>query len=90
MFERINVPLLGVIENMAGFETPSGERVALFPEGQLRPYLEIKKIPLLASLPFDPEIGLACEAGLPFVQSNPQSEFKNLAEKILPSLEEQK
>jgi ATP-binding protein involved in chromosome partitioning len=83
MFERVNVPILGVVENMAGYQTPSGEIVPLFPQGQLRHYLEIKKIPLLGSLAFDPEIGLACEAGLPFVQSNPESIFRELAGKAL-------
>lgn len=69
MFERTNVPLLGVVENMAYMLTPNGEKLQLFPKGDLDVFLETKKIPKLGQIPFHPEVGLATEAGVPLVES---------------------
>jgi ATP-binding protein involved in chromosome partitioning len=72
MFDQIHIPLLGVIENMAYFIAPGNdEKISLFPRGELNTYLDIKKIHKLAQLPFDPQIGLASEAGMPNVVSAP-------------------
>jgi ATP-binding protein involved in chromosome partitioning len=69
MFERTNVPVLGAVENMAYLKTPSGERVQLFPKGDLDQYLEAKRIPKLAQIPFYTDIGLSGEAGVPVLES---------------------
>jgi ATP-binding protein involved in chromosome partitioning len=74
MFERINIPLVGVVENMAYMIPPgSTERVQLFPRGELNTFLSTKKIPKLCEIPFDPSVGIAGEAGIPLVQSQPES-----------------
>jgi ATP-binding protein involved in chromosome partitioning len=68
MFERTNVPLLGVVENMSYFEN-HGEKVQLFPKGDLDTFLEAKKIRKLSQVPFFPEVGVSGEAGIPLVES---------------------
>lgn len=68
MFDKVNVPVLGAVENMAYLER-DGERVQLFPRGELNQFLDMKKIPKLAEIPFDPAIGLSSEAGIPYVES---------------------
>ncbi len=70
MFERTNVPLFGVIENMAYFNTPDGETVQLFPRGDLDSYLDTKKISKLGRIPFYPEVGISGEAGVPVMESH--------------------
>ncbi len=70
MFERTNVPLLGVIENMAYLNGPGGEQIQLFPKGELDAYLDLKKILKLGRIPFYPEIGVSAEAGVPLVESH--------------------
>jgi ATP-binding protein involved in chromosome partitioning len=71
MFERINVPVLGAIENMSFFKASAdAEPVQLFPRGDLDQFLDSKGIVKLATLPFDPKVGLACEAGFPTVVSD--------------------
>lgn len=83
MFNQVQIPLLGVIENMAYFITPeAGEKIALFPKGDLDQYLEAKGIQKLAELPFDPQIGLATEAGIPNVASAPDSDVARLFKKV--------
>jgi ATP-binding protein involved in chromosome partitioning len=87
MWNRVNVPLLGVVENMAWFIPPgSTERVQLFPKGSLDSYLRERGIAKLGEVPFHSGVGLAGEAGIPIVESDPTSEeakaFSNIAMKI--------
>lgn len=70
MFERTNVPLLGVVENMSYLSGPDGQKIQLFPRGELDVYLGLKKIEKLAQIPFYPHVGLGGEAGIPVVESH--------------------
>lgn len=72
MFERVKVPIIGVIENMAWLQTPgTEERLQLFPKGDLDPYLDSKKIVKLAQVPFAPSVGMAAEMGIPVFETHP-------------------
>lgn len=86
MFERTNVPLLGVVENMSYLKTPLGETVQLFPKGELDAFLDIRKIRKLGQIPFYPDIGMSGEAGIPLVISHSGHEeaqaFLRLADTI--------
>ena len=73
MFDRTNVPLMGVVENMAYLNLPDGSRTQLFPRGELDTYLGLKKITKLAQIPFYPDVSLGAEAGIPMVQSHSNS-----------------
>jgi ATP-binding protein involved in chromosome partitioning len=91
MFDRTNVPLMGVVENMAYLKTESGETVQLFPRGELDGYLDVKKIKKLASIPFFTEVGVSSEAGIPLMESHgledePAVPFVALADSLIPYL----
>tara|TARA_B100000749_G_scaffold280887_2_gene280009 strand:- start:68994 stop:69782 length:789 start_codon:yes stop_codon:yes gene_type:complete len=74
MWERINVPNLGVVENMAGFVIPGqDEPLAMFPKGELDGYLDQKGLTKMASIPFHPTIAMSSEAGIPFMESQSDS-----------------
>ncbi|OFZ12114.1 MAG: hypothetical protein A2Z20_07250 [Bdellovibrionales bacterium RBG_16_40_8] len=83
MFKQIKVPIVGVIENMAHF-TPPGtkDKIALFPKGDLNIYLDANGIKKIAEIPFDPQIGLAIEAGMPSVISASESDISKIFSKI--------
>lgn len=88
MFDQINVPHLGVVENMSYFKaTPDAEPVQMFPAGELNSYLETKGIKKLCEVPFHPAVGLSAEAGIPVVESSPNSEegqaFTKLASEVV-------
>lgn len=71
MFERTQVPVLGVIENMSFLISPeTKERVQLYPKGELDHYLAEKDIIKIGSLPFNPQISMACEVGIPLLSLN--------------------
>jgi ATP-binding protein involved in chromosome partitioning len=73
MWERVQVPILGLVENMSYMLNPAnGEKIQMFPKGELRSYMDSKKFPLLGEVPFNPSVGLASEAGVPVVESHPQ------------------
>ena len=86
MFEQIHIPVLGLVENMAYFQPAGGDRIQLYPPGELNAYLDMRKMKKLAQIPFDPQLSLACEAGIPAVDSQPNSPeaqaFNQLAELV--------
>jgi ATP-binding protein involved in chromosome partitioning len=90
MWNRVGTPILGAVENMAYYLTPDGQKMQMFPKGELEGYLDSKKIQKLAEIPFNPAVGLSCEAGLPVIETSPNSPeataFKNLADQILQKL----
>jgi ATP-binding protein involved in chromosome partitioning len=74
MFERVGVPVLGIIENMSWFECRHcGEREYLFGEGGgARLALELS-LPLLGEVPLYPPVLAAGENGVPIVIAEPDS-----------------
>ena len=86
MCKKLDIPVLGIVENMSYFVDPSGERHALFGEGGGARLAEEWKTPVLAQIPIDPAVGRAGDAGTPVVQSDPTSAsakvFMALAENL--------
>lgn len=87
MWTKVATPILGAIENMSYLLNPvNGEKIQLFPRGELDSYLDVKKIPKLGEIPFNPMVSLGSEAGVPVVESSPQSAeakaFFAIAEKL--------
>lgn len=87
MYQRVSVPLLGMVENMAYMINPvNGEKMQLFPKGEIDSYAASKGIPKIGEIPFNPSVGLACEAGIPIVDANANGaeakEFFNIASRI--------
>jgi len=71
MAHKVSLEISGVIENMAGFVTPSGERFALFGEGGGQALADELDVPLLAKVPLTMPLREASDAGLPLVLENP-------------------
>ena len=65
MFRRVNVPILGIVENMAGFVTPSGEKFDIFGAGGGAELAKQYGVPLLASIPIDTAIREGGDRGKP-------------------------
>ncbi|HZT23634.1 MAG TPA: Mrp/NBP35 family ATP-binding protein [Verrucomicrobiae bacterium] len=71
MFRKVNVPILGLIENMSYFTAPNGERVDIFGHGGGRAEAARQKIPFLGEIPIFTEIREAGDRGLPVVVAAP-------------------
>ena len=87
MFEKVNVPVLGVVENMAAFTDPeTGRRFELFSSGGGQRLADEIGTPLLASVPLQPGLAEQADVGRPAVLTAPDSpaarELRRLAERI--------
>jgi ATP-binding protein involved in chromosome partitioning len=74
MFQKVNVPLLGLIENMSGFCCPACNQVTpIFGHGGARHEAEIRGIPFLGEIPLDIRIRETSDDGRPIVATEPDS-----------------
>src|SRR6266498_4118344 len=71
MFEKVNVPILGIVENMSYFTTPTGQRVEIFGHGGGRAEAQRQKKPFLGEVPIFMEIREGGDCGVPVVVSTP-------------------
>jgi len=86
MFQKVNVPLLGIIENMSYFTTPNGERVEIFGHGGGRGEAARLEIPFLGEIPIYTEIREGGDLGVPVAMSlsdkPPGQAFIDVAKKL--------
>jgi ATP-binding protein involved in chromosome partitioning len=74
MFERVNVPVLGIVENMSYFECPHcGKPSPIFGEGGGEQLATEVGLPLLARIPLDPRVVAGGDTGAPIVVTAPDS-----------------
>ena len=74
MFERVNVPVLGIVENMSYFECPHcGKPSAIFGSGGGQRLADELKLPLLAQIPLYPRVLEGGDTGRPIVVAEPES-----------------
>ncbi len=71
MFEKVNVPILGIVENMSYFTAPNGDRIEIFGHGGGRNEAARLKIPFLGEVPIFTEIREGGDRGVPVVVSSP-------------------
>jgi len=93
MFQKLNVPILGIVENMSYFVAPdTGKRYAIFGEGGGRKLAEEYGVPLLAQVPLDPATRQAGDEGTPITVRVPDSvqarAFRELAVAVQRRLDE--
>jgi ATP-binding protein involved in chromosome partitioning len=73
MAAKFDLELLGVIENMSGFTTPSGERFTIFGEGGGQLLADDLDIPLLGKVPLSEPLREHADVGTPLVIAEPDS-----------------
>ena len=88
MFEKVGVPVLGIVENMSYFHCPHcGERTDIFSSGGGQRLASELGLPLLAQIPLQARVQELCETGFPVVLAEPTTPvaraFAGLAAEIL-------
>jgi ATP-binding protein involved in chromosome partitioning len=73
MAAKVDLELLGVIENMSGFTTPDGQRYTIFGEGGGQLLADELDVPLLGKVPLSEELREGADSGLPLVLSDPDA-----------------
>ena len=92
--ERLNMPIIGVVENMSGFVCPHcGKKTEIFQSGGGKKMAQEAGVPFLGSIPIDPTVGLDSDKGNPFVIKHKDSiaarAFTEIVEKIKTYLKKQ-
>ncbi len=92
MFQKVNVPLLGIVENMSFYLCGHcGERTEIFSHGGGERAAEKLGIPFLGRVPIDPAIRIGGDTGNPIVIANPDSPqakaFREIAAKLAAALQ---
>ncbi|MEM7356648.1 MAG: Mrp/NBP35 family ATP-binding protein [Acidobacteriota bacterium] len=87
MFRKVNVPVVGIIENMSGFACPHcGETTHVFKHGGGERTAEVVGTTFLGSIPLDPAIVSGGDAGVPIVVSQTEGPhadaFENVCEAV--------
>ncbi len=90
---RLNMPIIGVVENMSGFVCPHcGQKTEIFQSGGGKKMAEETGVNFLGSIPIDPKVGLEADQGKPFVLADENSAaakaFSEIVEKVESSLKQ--
>jgi len=85
--QRLNMPIIGVVENMSGFICPHcGEKTEIFQSGGGKDMAQQADVTFLGSIPIDPKVGVDSDKGTPFVLSQKNSAaasaFVEVVEKV--------
>ena len=87
MFAKVNVPVLGIIENMSYFLSPSdGKRYDIFGSGGGEREAARLKVPLLGTVPLNIETREAGDRGMPIMFENPEHPISKVFVKIADQL----
>ncbi len=89
MFRKVDVPVLGIIENMSYFVSPSGERAEIFGHGGARKLAEELHAEFLGEMPLDMDIRETSDGGHPIVAAQPDSEVSKTYRKMAARVWEQ-
>ncbi|MDQ7246118.1 Mrp/NBP35 family ATP-binding protein [Dongia sedimenti] len=94
MFRKVDVPVLGIVENMSYFTCPHcGGRTDIFAHGGARAEAEKMQTPFLGEIPLDIKIRETSDAGTPIVASQPDSPhsaaYRAVAEQVWRQLNDQ-
>ena len=90
MFHRVNVPVLGIIENMSYFIAPdTGNKYDIFGNGGGERLAEELEAPFLGGIPIDPRIRIGGDKGVPIVFDIPDSLHAEIIYKISRNLASQ-
>lgn len=86
LFEQVQVPLLGIVENMSYFFN-SGEKNYIFGKGGGKRFASETGLPLLAEIPLDPALSHAGDKGTALEQGPSADAFEELARRVIEQLQ---
>jgi ATP-binding protein involved in chromosome partitioning len=82
MFRQLNIPILGVVENMSFLELPDGTRMDVFGTGGGERLARESGVPFIGAIPMDPAVRTGGDNGIPVVISEPDSPVARALEAI--------
>jgi ATP-binding protein involved in chromosome partitioning len=87
MFQKVNVPVLGIVENMSFYVCPKcGHRDEIFKHGGGERTARKLNVPFLGAIPIDPKVAIGGDAGVPIVAAEPTSAVTEAFLKVAESI----
>ena len=84
MFDKLKVPILGLVDNMSFFESDDGKKYNIFGEDGVEKLSKHYNKEFLGKIPIDIDLRVAADAGNPLVEENPDHKISKIfKEKIL-------
>ena len=91
MFDKLNVKIIGLVDNMSHFETDEGKSYAIFGEGGVEKTAKEFNKNFLGKIPINADVGKAADNGKPLIEDNPDHKisqiYLKLAEKVKSSFQ---
>jgi Mrp family chromosome partitioning ATPase len=85
--KRLEVPVLGVVENMSGFVCPKcGELTQILPEGGGRKIASDMSVPFLGAIPIDPELAHSADSGKVFIYHYSETPTGKIMQNIIDQI----
>jgi len=89
MFDKLKVPIIGLVDNMSFFETDEGKKYNIFGENGVEKVAKDYKKKFLGKIPINIDLRVAADSGKPLVEMNPDHKisiiFKEIATKVKES-----
>ena len=89
MFDKLKVPILGLVDNMSFFETDEGKKYNIFGENGVEKVAKDYEKKFLGKIPINIDLRIAADSGKPLVEENPNHKiskiFKEMAVKVKES-----
>ena len=86
MFDKLKVPIIGLVDNMSFFETEDGKKYNIFGENGVEKVAKDFKKEFLGKIPINIDLRVAADSGKPLVEENPNHKisiiFKEIAKKV--------
>jgi Mrp family chromosome partitioning ATPase len=84
---RLDVPVLGVVENMSGFVCPKCDEITqILPEGGGRKIASDMNVPFLGAIPMDPAVSRSGDSGKVFIYHESKSPTAGIMQKIIDQI----
>ena len=86
MFQQLNIPILGVVENMSYLVLPDGTEMDVFGKGGGKKLADQMNVPLIGNIPMEAEVRVGGDVGVPIIISNPESVAAKALQNIAPDV----
>ena len=88
MFDKLKVPILGLVDNMSFFQTEDGKNYNIFGEGGVEKVASNYKKNFLGKIPINIDLRVAADAGKPLFEKNPDHEISKIFIEIAKKVKE--
>ena len=88
MFDKLKVPILGLVDNMSFFESGDGKKHNIFGEGGVEKLATNYKKKFLGKIPIDIDLRIAADSGKPLVEKSPDHKISEIFREIATKVKE--